>query len=231
MRHVRQSLRRALELALPRTRFLVRGPASGHAVALTFDDGPHPEITPQLLDLLAAHALRATFFVIGREAARYPALVARMVAEGHAVGHHSFTHSEPATTTADTLIEELQSTNDSLWPAAGILPTIMRPPKGQLSLGKLVRLLTKGYRVVLWSVDPKDYALTSAAPLVTWARETRFRAGDVILLHDVQPHCLAAIPVLAARLQTLALHTVPLGAWLPTGLVGPGVSATGMLPS
>lgn len=217
MSTVRQGLRRALEFALPRRRFLVRGPAHSGAVALTFDDGPHPEITPRLLDLLAAHQLRATFFVLGREVDRHPALVARMVAEGHTIGHHSYTHSEPATTSPETLRAELELTNESLWLAAGVLPSIMRPPKGQLSLAKLVRLLVHGYRVVLWSVDPKDYAMPNAEPLVAWARETRFAAGDVILLHDVQPHCLAAIPALAARLRQLDLRTVPLSAWLPVG--------------
>lgn len=218
MSGVRQGLRRLLEAALPRSRFLVRGPTQSGAVALTFDDGPHPEITPRLLDLLAAHGLRATFFVIGREAERYPELVARIVADGHALGHHSYTHSEPARTSAETLLAELELTNEPLRLAAGVLPTIMRPPKGQLTLQKLVRLLAHGYRIVLWSVDPKDYAMATATPLVAWAREARFTAGDVILLHDVQPHCLAAIPVLAERLRALDLTTVPLGAWLPVGV-------------
>jgi peptidoglycan/xylan/chitin deacetylase (PgdA/CDA1 family) len=231
MRRVRQGLRRALEFTLPRTRFLVRGPASGGAVALTFDDGPHPDITPRLLDLLTEHGLLATFFVIGRDAARYPELVARIVAEGHGIGHHSYTHSEPATTSTATLLAELEATNEPLWRSGGVLPTIMRPPKGQLTVGKLARLVAKGYRVVLWSQDPKDYAMTSAEPLCTWARETVFTAGDVILLHDVHPHCLAAIPTLAARLRELELTTVPLNAWLPTGVVGPGVTATGMQAS
>lgn len=231
MSAVRQGLRRALQLALPRRRFLVRGPAPSRAVALTFDDGPHPEITPRLLDLLATHELRATFFVIGREAERHPALLARMVAEGHAIGHHSYTHSEPATTSAETLLAELEIANDVFWQAAGVLPSIMRPPKGQLSTEKLVRLLARGFRVVLWSVDPKDYAMTSAEPLVAWARDSDFAGGDVILLHDVQPHCLAAVPVLAARLRQLGLATVPLGAWLPTGAVGRGIAAPGMTGS
>lgn len=228
MSAARQGLRRTLELALPRSRFLVRGPASSGAVALTFDDGPHPDITPRLLDLLAEHALHATFFVIGREAERYPHLVARMVAEGHAVGHHSYTHSEPALTSAETLLGELEMANDTFREAAGVLPTIMRPPKGQLSSSKLVRLLARGFRIVLWSVDPKDYAMASAEPLVAWARETPLAGGDVILLHDVQPHCLQALPPLAARLRDLNLTAVPLGAWLPTGIVGRGIAAPGM---
>jgi peptidoglycan-N-acetylglucosamine deacetylase len=175
--------------------------------------------------------LRATFFVIGREAERHPQLVARMVAEGHAVGHHSYTHSEPATTSAETLLAELEIANELFWQAAGVLPSIMRPPKGQLSTEKLVRLLARGYRIVLWSADPKDYAMPSAEPLVAWARQGVLAGGDVILLHDVHPHCLTALPVLAARLQQLELGTVPLGAWLPTGVVGRGIAAPGMTGS
>lgn len=215
MSAVRQGLRRALELALPRHRFLIRGPATSAAVALTFDDGPHPEYTPRLLDLLADHQLKATFFVIGREAERHPELLARIVREGHDIGHHSWNHSEPANTSTATLLAEIERTNELLWEPAGVIPMIVRPPKGQLSLGKLLRLLAHGERIILWSVDPKDYAMTSSAPLVTWARESRFTAGDVILLHDSHPFCLEAIPALAQRLKTLGLGAVPLGKWLP----------------
>lgn len=206
----------ALQLVLPRRRFLVRGPSSGDAVALTFDDGPHPEITPRLLDLLAEHELKATFFVVGREAEQHPDLIARMVREGHDIGHHSWTHSEPAGTSAAMLLSEIEQTNELLWVQAGVIPSIVRPPMGQLTSGKLLSLIAHGERVVLWSVDPKDYAMTSAEPLVKWAREVDLIAGDVILLHDAHAHCLEAIPVLARRLGSLGLGALPLSAWLPT---------------
>lgn len=203
-------------MVLPRRRFLVRGPSIGNAVALTFDDGPHPEITPRLLDLLSEHQLKATFFVVGRVAEQHPGLLARMVREGHDLGHHSWTHSEPASTTTATLLSEIDQTNALIWEQAGVVPMIVRPPKGQLTTGKLLSLIAHGERVVLWSVDPKDYAMTSAGPLVRWAREVNLIAGDVVLLHDAHPHCLEAIPVLAARLGALGLGSLPLRAWLPT---------------
>src|SRR5262245_42795080 len=86
----RQALRRLLAAALPRHLFLVRGRTSSRCVYLTFDDGPHPEYTPGLLDRLAKADVRATFFVVGRMAERHPDVVRRMAAEGHLVANHSF---------------------------------------------------------------------------------------------------------------------------------------------
>ena len=215
MSALRQSLRRALEAALPRDRFLVRGPRGDAGVALTFDDGPHPEITPRLLDALAAHEMRATFFVVGREAERHPAIVRRIAQEGHALGHHSWTHSEPAHTSAATLLQEVARCRALLADLTGAPSDRFRPPKGQLSVAKLAGLLRAGQRVILWSDDPKDYALADAAPLVAWADAATLAPGAVVLLHDVHAHCLAALPALAARGRATGRRFVTLDAWLP----------------
>jgi len=212
---LRQLFRRTLAAGLPRSRFLVRGPASSGAVALTFDDGPPPEITPRLLDLLARLHLAATFFVIGREAEHHPELVRRMVREGHAVGHHSWTHTEPAATPAAVLLDEVRRC-EALLQSLGVSATDrFRPPKGQLTAGKLVRLLGAGQRIVLWSADPKDFAMDRAAPLVAWAGAAPLAAGDVVLWHDVKPFCLDAVAPLAARLRDAGLEAVTLDRWLP----------------
>lgn len=212
MSALRQSLRRALEAVLPRDRFLVRGT---DGVALTFDDGPHPEITPRLLDLLAVHGAHATFFVVGREAERHPALIRRIASEGHALGHHSWTHSEPAQTSTATLLQEVARCRALLADLTGAPSDRFRPPKGQLTAGKLVALLRAGQRVVLWSDDPKDYALSDAAPLVAWATSATLDEGAVVLLHDIHAHCLAALPALIARGRATGRRFVTLDAWLP----------------
>ncbi len=215
MSALRQLFRRTLAAGLPRSRFLVRGPAASAAVAVTFDDGPHPEITPRLLDLLARLQLHATFFVIGREAERHPGLVRRMVHEGHAVGHHSWTHTEPSQTSAAALLGEVHRCA-ALLQSLGVAATDrFRPPKGQLTTLKLARLLAAGQRVVLWSSDPRDYAMIGAAPLVEWARHAPLAGGDVVLMHDVRPFCLDALPLLAARVSEGGLHAVSLDSWLP----------------
>src|SRR5437763_16151440 len=93
--------------ACPARWLLFRGPASSDAVCLTFDDGPHPEHTPPLLDVLKDLQVPATFFVVGQQAEKHPEIVQRMVAEGHAVGHHSLTHSPSAQTSARLLSNEV----------------------------------------------------------------------------------------------------------------------------
>lgn len=212
---LRQGLRHALTAALPRDRFLTRGPAGRREVALTFDDGPHPEHTPRLLDLLSEHGLTATFFVVGREAERYPLLIERMAREGHSIGHHSWTHSEPATTTTATLMSEVERTIALLATLTRRIPDRFRPPKGKVTVGKLVALLRARQRIALWSADPRDYALTSSEPLVEWARTHSPVNGEIVLLHDVHPHAAHALPQMANWSALHGIAFVGLDQWLP----------------
>src|SRR5262245_55083639 len=108
---VRQLVKRALERALPPALFRVRESPRTRSVFLTFDDGPDPDHTPRLLDVLRHHDARATFFVVGERAERHPDLVRRAVREGHAIGHHSFTHGDPARTSAAELAAEVDRTS------------------------------------------------------------------------------------------------------------------------
>lgn len=215
MSALRQLLRRGLEAALPSARFLVRGPTTGNGVALTFDDGPHPDITPRLLDALARHRMVATFFVIGREAERYPDLVRRISAEGHAIGHHSWTHSEPSVTSTTSLLAEVARCRALLESLTGAPVDRFRPPKGALTAGKIVALLRAGQRIVLWSDDPKDYALTDSTPLTHWAAASRLPAGSIALMHDTHPWCLEAVAPLASRAERQELRFVTINEWLP----------------
>lgn len=183
-------------------------------MALTFDDGPHPEHTPRLLDQLAAYEIRATFFVVGREAERHPELVARAAREGHAIGHHSWTHSEPATTSAAVLLDEVHRTVELLAAITGKRSDRFRPPKGALTVDKFWRLWQAGQRIVLWSADPRDYQLQESAELATWARQHQPAAGEVVLLHDVHPHAANAIDSMASWRER-AMRFVTLDQWLP----------------
>ncbi|MES2304372.1 MAG: polysaccharide deacetylase family protein [Gemmatimonadota bacterium] len=215
MSALRQLLRRGLEATLPASRFLVRGPASGAAVALTFDDGPHPDITPRLLDALARHSMHATFFVVGREAERYPALVQRIVAEGHAIGHHSWSHSEPSATSTTTLMAEVTRCRALLRDLTGAPVDRFRPPKGQLTVAKLAALLRLGQRVILWSEDPKDYTLGDGTRLTHWAATNALPGGTIALLHDTHRWCLDAIAPLAQRAGDSGIQFVSIDRWLP----------------
>lgn len=212
----RQLVRRALGAVLPPERFVLAGPGHAPEVALTFDDGPHPEWTPRLLDRLADANVRATFFVVGAAAERHPALVERMHREGHLVGHHSWTHSEPATTSTATLAAEVDRCRALLADLLGLSCDWFRPPKGQLTAAKLLMLLRRGQRIALWSADPRDYAMTDAAPLAAWADAQPPAPGAIVLLHDVHPHAVEALPALLAW-RDRGTAFVRLDAWFAGG--------------
>ena len=197
---LRQILRWGLSAVLPRKWFLTHGPRSSATVCLTFDDGPDPVHTPRLLDALAAASVQATFFVIGERAQRHPAIVRRIVAEGHALGHHSFFHREPAHTSTAALIEEVRKSRALLREITGSESTLFRPPHGKVTAGKLVALLREGQSVVLWNVDPKDFQARDAAQVLASLTATPLRGGDIVLLHDTSPYAAAIMPELARSL-------------------------------
>lgn len=201
----RQTLRAALALLVPHRWLIVRGPAVGSRVYLTFDDGPHPEHTPRVLDALARAALPATFFVIGAHAQRHPDLLRRIHREGHRIGHHSYTHSDPATTSARQLRAELHQTDRLFDELLGVRSTLIRPPKGELTAAKVLALWRAQRTIVLWSIDPRDYRQRAAADLAAALRTQPLRPGDVLLLHDAQPHTAAVLPDLAAMLRDSGL--------------------------
>jgi peptidoglycan/xylan/chitin deacetylase (PgdA/CDA1 family) len=199
----------ALIAAVPRTRLLASLPADDQTVALTFDDGPHPEWTPRILDALARHGARATFFVIGARAAAHPDIVRRLAAEGHAIGHHSWSHSEPATTPARVLLDENRRTRKFLEDLLERPTPLFRPPHGELTPLKLLGAWAQRNVVVLWNRDPKDYQMTAAAELEAAFVARPLKAGDVVLLHDNRAHTAAALPGVLTR---CALRCVALGA-------------------
>lgn len=194
----RQVLRRAMGHLPPRL-FLLSRPASSGALYLTFDDGPDPTHTPPLLDQLSRLGMRATFFLIGQRAARHPDIVRRMVAEGHAVGHHSMTHSAHQTTSAAKLLTEALRTRSLLDPVLGRPAQLFRPPFGKLTVAKSLSLWVSGHTIVLWNKDPKDFGLRNAQPLIEWFETEPLVAGDILLLHDTAPWAEAALPSLAQR--------------------------------
>lgn len=197
-------LKRALDRIVPGGRVLTRG-RTPH-VFLTFDDGPHPEVTPRVLDALAEANVRATFFVIGRAASDHPALVRRAFDEGHTIGHHSFTHGNPARTDSSTLAREASATAALLTPILGRPPRLFRPPRGSMSVSKLGRLLLLGQSVVFWSLDPRDYACASETAVAATLAARPPRARDIVLLHDDNPHLPAALPAYFARVRESGLE-------------------------
>ena len=189
---------------------MVSGPRAATDVCLTFDDGPHPVHTPRLLDVLAECGVKATFFMVGREAERHPQIVRRVAGEGHAVGGHSFSHAAPGETPAAHLAEEVERTERLFEQIIGRRLRLFRPPHGKLTPGKLWRLWRSGQSVVLWNVDPKDFACRSPEELAGKLDGGSLRGGDVVLLHDTVPHAAEVLPgvIAAARRRAVGFATV-----------------------
>jgi peptidoglycan/xylan/chitin deacetylase (PgdA/CDA1 family) len=151
--------------------------------ALTFDDGPDPTWTPRILDCLAQYGAKATFFLVGRNVRTWPQIVRRIVAEGHAVGNHTFTHPCLVSCSPRRVMHELGRCQTAIHDAAGLKTTLMRPPYGSQNVATYVMARSLGYRVIHWSAAGHDWLGATAAGLI--ARITReLKPGGILLLHD-----------------------------------------------
>jgi peptidoglycan/xylan/chitin deacetylase (PgdA/CDA1 family) len=161
---------------------------------MTFDDGPSATLTPKLLDLLAAHHIKVTFFVIGENVAEHPEIVARAAREGHEIGNHSWSHPNLAKMSDDGVRSQLQRTDDAIKNATGSRPTLMRPPYGSITAREKHWIHNDfGYRVILWDVDPLDWKRPGPAVVRNRIlKETR--PGSIVLSHDIHPGTIEAMP-------------------------------------
>ncbi len=200
----------ARRLAIPRTLPGVGG------VALTFDDGPHPEGTPAILDVLAAAGVAATFFMIGEQVQRRPALAAEVAAAGHQIALHGFRHRLQLRLSRRALAEDLQRGQEAVAVATGVEPKLHRPPYGIYSPAGLALVREAGLRPLLWSRWGKDWRRLTSAERIA-ARATRQLAGrEVILLHDADFYSardsyrrtVQALPLIFAELELRGLATV-----------------------
>jgi peptidoglycan/xylan/chitin deacetylase (PgdA/CDA1 family) len=200
--------------------FITRGPRASRSVCLTFDDGPHPELTPRLLDALAEADAKATFFVVGGLAERQPDIVKRMEAEGHTVGHHSYSHPDPMATSTLAMFREARRSNEVLRAILGHPVGLYRPPHGKLRALDFLSVWALRQAIVLWNVDPKDFAQPSSEQIANWFRTRPLCGGDLVLLHDATPHTAAAVPTIIAGARRSGLQLEGLDRWtrwLPSG--------------
>ena len=164
-------------------------PRRAGELALTFDDGPNPEWTPQLLDVLAMHGVKATFFMLGGRAQAEPELVRRVAAEGHLIGNHSWSHPNLAVTAASKVREELARTSDMLQQITGERVRFIRPPFGarRPAVFRIAREL--GLRAVTWNAMTSDWSDTSADRITELLAAKIVRLGRRgwaanVVLHD-----------------------------------------------
>jgi peptidoglycan/xylan/chitin deacetylase (PgdA/CDA1 family) len=197
-----------------------------HVVYLTFDDGPRQKFTPVILDELAEHGVRATFFQEGRWVRERPDLTTRAFAEGHAVGNHAWSHPSLPTLSEEQIHAELRQTSEAIATATGQRPTVFRPPyghiggDGSIERERSVRVAKNlGMRWFLWTVDSYDYKgdpPPTPAEIVTTVTEGVAAAhtrGEpaVVLLHDDRENTAAALgPLLSGlRMDGIEFETLP----------------------
>lgn len=180
-------------------------PMQARYVALTFDDGPHGSLTPRLLDILAQFNAKATFFVVGPRVAENPGIVRRMVAEGHEVGNHTWSH--PQLTRLESsqgraaVQREIQRTTDAIVSACGQRPVVFRPPYGAFNQSQRAWCASElGMPTILWDVDPEDWRRPGAG-VVTNRLVSGASPGSILLVHDIHEASVNAIPETLRRLQ------------------------------
>jgi peptidoglycan/xylan/chitin deacetylase (PgdA/CDA1 family) len=204
------------------------GPAITHTnsprkLAITFDDGPNPMMTPKLLDLLDRHKARATFFVIGRYARQHPDLLRETAARGHAIGNHTDSHPNLFWNSASQTRDELRRCHEAIADALNASPKFFRPPFGWRNLWLAAAARNLHLQVVTWTLLPGDWRAPSADwlthrldPISAHAKSSSQAGGDILCLHDGghraqntdRTHTLAALDDCLPRWRDLGLEFV-----------------------
>ena len=175
-------------------------PVTEPYLAMTFDDGPHPSNTPRLLDMLKQRNIKATFFVVGTNSQEYPQILRRIIAEGHELANHTWTHANVNTLSTDALRRELKDSADAIVKATGVTPHLFRPPYGACTAN--VKALIKnefGYPSIIWSVDPEDWKRPGVS-VVADRLVAGARPGAILLAHDIHKPTIDAMPSTLDRL-------------------------------
>lgn len=165
--------------------YVIRGvQTTNKIVALTYDDGPHPVFTPEILRVLDKYHVKATFFMIGSRMEQYPWLVREVIARGHAIGNHTYSHPPDFKLSPTGQIDfEIDKCEDVIRQLCGTSPRLFRPPKGLVSNNMLALAMTKGYETVLWTVCADNHNAPTPEAMAKRVI-SRVRPGAIILAHD-----------------------------------------------
>jgi peptidoglycan/xylan/chitin deacetylase (PgdA/CDA1 family) len=206
---------------------LWRGRADTMSLALTFDDGPGAD-TEHILDILARHNLSATFFMIGRHVERFPEIASRIVAEGHEIGNHSYSHPIFLYQSPHNTREQLARTQAVIEQTTGVSPRLARPPCGVRTPAYFTAARELGLRTVQWDVAGHDWKLRSGERIAHQVLE-KARAGSFILLHDGDSEgkqdrrqTVVALELIIAGLRRRGLRVAPLKQLLVETEIEPG---------
>jgi peptidoglycan/xylan/chitin deacetylase (PgdA/CDA1 family) len=185
-------------------------PTTAPKVAITFDDGPNPASTPQILAILEAKKAKATFFILGKNGEAYPELLLQISQKGHEIGNHAYSHQRLTRLSPDGIKAEINRTEFIITNITGQKPLTVRPPDNAYN-DDIIRIASElNYTFALWSIDTRDWTNTPASSIISKASAAQ--PGDIILLHDgVKPsHTVEALPGLIDLLQGKGYQLVTL---------------------
>ncbi len=188
--------------------------AESDQILLTFDDGPHPEGTPAVLDVLRRFGARAIFFVVGSRVARAPHMLNTILEQGHFLGNHSFAHPLEGNPGFRQYVRDLRECQHVVEKRTGVRPVVFRPPLGRLSLAGVVAPRVLGLRSVLWSVDSLDWRMRNASDLAVRTDELRSALSgrglrEIVLLHDERALTAALLERVLPDLVTRGVNLRP----------------------
>jgi len=159
-------------------------PTAEKTVYLTFDDGPIPQITEWVLDILKQHSIKATFFCIGDNIEKHPDVFNKVVAEGHTIGNHTFNHINGWKTNNINYFENITACRESIVKRSGIHATLFRPPYGKIKRSQAKELRGLGYKIIMWDVLSADFDTTITPEHCLQNVTKNATNGSVIIFHD-----------------------------------------------
>ena len=171
-------------------------------VVLTFDDGPDPVYTPLILDVLAEYDAKATFFEVGRNVVKHPALTKRIHAAGHSVQNHTWTHADLRPLSAASFRQQISSTDQAIRAQTGGTPACLRPPYGAVNSTVTKQAKALGKDLVVWDIDSRDWTKPGTAAIVRRVL-AGVHNGSVILMHDGGGNRSQTVAALPTILKTL----------------------------
>ncbi len=200
-------------------------------IALTFDDGPYPNTTPELLAILKKEGVKATFFMLGSSVANSPAVAKAVADEGHEIGCHTFNHPDLRKKGVAEIQNEITSSIDAIQTATGKRPMLFRPPFGNVNANVLNVAKESKVVIINWSIDPQDWNVKRSADQIQQKVTLSAQPGAIVCMHDTRPHTIAAVPGIIADLKAKGYQIVTvselLGDFLKSGGSAEKLTASG----